>query len=305
MILTCDKTKGYAYFPDGDSPRVSVVIPTFNRRERIGRALESVLDQSYPVHEITVVDDGSSDGTQAMIRDRFGEQVNFVYQANRGVSHARNTGIRKSTGNWIAFLDSDDEWLPDKLKTQITALRNHPDYSLCHTNEIWMRKGVRVNPMNKHDKSGGYIYRQCLPLCVISPSSVLVRRDIFDKIGLFDESLPACEDYDYWLRYCARYPVLYIESHQLIKYGGHEDQLSRRYWGMDRFRIQALLNILESGVLPEREREGTVEMIRKKCRILQSGAKKHGNRDIIEFCQGAIAQANSLWTAHSSQQLEA
>ncbi|WP_455208720.1 glycosyltransferase family 2 protein [Kaarinaea lacus] len=293
MRLNKENTKSYNCAPLGDPYHVSVVIPTFNRVERLAKALQSVLDQTYHAREIIVVDDGSSDGTQAMIRQQFGEHVRYYYQDNRGVSHARNTGIQMSRGNWIAFLDSDDQWLPGKLQAQITALDNSSGYRFCHTNEIWMRRGQRVNPMNKHDKSGGNIYGKCLPLCVISPSSVLMRRDAFDEIGLFDESLPACEDYDYWLRYCSRYPVLYIESHQLIKHGGHHDQLSRRYWGMDRFRVQALLKILESDYLSEQDRVATIEMVMEKCRILQSGAEKHGNSEVINFCQQTIAQWES------------
>jgi glycosyltransferase involved in cell wall biosynthesis len=294
MSLIYEKTKSYTHVPAVESLHVSVVIPTFNRIERLERALQSVLAQTYRVSEIIVVDDGSSDGTQAMIQDRFGDQVRYFYQGNRGVSCARNSGIRRSTGDWIAFLDSDDEWLPEKLQTQINALKNNPDHGLCHTNEIWIRKGKRVNPMIKHDKSGGYIYRRCLPLCVISPSSVLMHRDVFDEIGLFDESLPACEDYDYWLRYCARYPVLYIESHQLIKHGGHEDQLSQRYWGMDRFRVQALLKMLQSAQLSETDRVATIETIEEKCRILQAGANKHRNHEVMEFCQQALVEVDSL-----------
>ena len=148
--------------------------------------------------------------------------------------------------------------------------------------------------MNKHDKSGGLIYQKCLPLCAISPSSVLIHREVFDDIGNFDESLPVCEDYDYWLRYCASHPVLYIESPQLIKHGGHEDQLSRRYWGMDRFRIIALLKILSSHNLSEENRTATVDMLIEKHRILVTGAEKHGNTEVISFCQQAMQQLQSI-----------
>lgn len=274
-----------------DAFQISVVIPTFNRATRVVAAMQSVLDQSAPPHEVIVVDDGSSDGTEALIRDRFGDQFDYIYQSNRGVSHARNTGIQRASGNWIAFLDSDDQWMPEKLQVQMAALANNPGYGFCHTNEIWIRKGKRVNPMNKHDKCGGYIYQKCLPLCVISPSSVLMRREIFDETGWFDESLPACEDYDYWLRYCSRYPVLYIESPQLIKHGGHSDQLSRHYWGMDRFRVRALLNMLESNYLSEQDTIATIEMVREKCRVLQTGAIKRANHDMLAFCQEVLTRA--------------
>jgi len=289
-----EDTKSYTRKSSAAGFQVSVVIPTFNRVKWLGRAIQSVLDQTFPVLEIIVIDDGSIDGTRDMGLDNFGERVKYHYQENHGVSHARNTGIQKASGNWIAFLDSDDIWLPEKLQLQIAALEKNPEYRFCHTNEIWIRNGRRVNPMNKHDKSGGDIYRKCLALCVISPSSALVRGDVFDELGQFDESLPACEDYDFWLRYCSRYPVLYVESPQLIKNGGHKDQLSRRYWGMDRFRVQALLKTLNSGHLSEQDRVATIRMILEKSQVLQTGAKKHNNPAVLDFCQRVEAQINSV-----------
>jgi len=289
-----EKTIAYCETGAIDSFRISVVIPTFNRVARLELALQSVLDQTFVPSEIIVVDDGSSDGSKTMLRARFGDRVHYHYQENRGVSHARNIGVGLSSGNWIAFLDSDDQWLPDKLQMQVAAIQSNPEYEFCHTNEIWIRNGKRVNPMNKHDKAGGYIYQKCLTLCVVSPSSVIIKKQVFNDIGCFDESLPVCEDYDYWLRYCASHPVLYIESPQLIKHGGHKDQLSRRYWGMDRFRIQALLKILSSNSLSEADRIATVDMLVEKHRILETGAKKHGNVEILDFCQLAMRQLQSL-----------
>ena len=288
------KTNSYYDLGSINSFRISVVIPTFNRVDRLEMTLQSVLDQTFAPLEIIVVDDGSSDGTDAMLMARFGDRIRYHYQENRGVSHARNVGVELSRGNWIAFLDSDDQWLPDKLQLQVAAIQSNPEYGFCHTNEIWIRNGKRVNPMNKHDKSGGYIYQKCLPLCVVSPSSVLIKRQVFNDIGNFDESLPVCEDYDYWLRYCASYPVLYIDSPQLIKHGGHEDQLSRRYWGMDRFRIQALLKILGSNNLSEEDRIATVDMVVEMHRILETGARKHGNTEILNFCNTAMQQLRAI-----------
>ena len=128
-------------------------------------------------------------------------------------------------------------------------LRRTPEARLCHTEEIWIRNGVRVNQMKKHAKSGGWLFQRSLALCCISPSSVLIHRSLFEDYGDFDESLPACEDYDLWLRITARESVAYVEVPQIYKYGGHEDQLSRAFWGMDRFRIQALEACLTGGYL--------------------------------------------------------
>jgi len=227
--------------------KLSVVMPVYNEIHTIEEILHQV--RALPLElEIIVVDDGSTDDTHQMVERSF-PGCRYLHQPNRGVSSARNLGIEASRGEWVALLDSDDEWLPEKLANQLQLLTDLPDHPLCHTEEIWVRKGRRVNAMKKHAKSGGWIFLNCLPLCVISPSSVLIRRSLFDEIGLFDESLPACEDYDLWLRICARHPVAYLETPQIVKYGGHADQLSQKFWGMDRFRIRALEKIIGSGAI--------------------------------------------------------
>ncbi len=268
--------------------KISVVIPSYNRLPVLISAIESVLAQSSPVDEIIVVDDGSTDDTASQINTLY-PQVNYIYQQNSGVSAARNYGICQAQHSWIALLDSDDSWLPDKIEKVRTAQQQQPDFSLFHSDEIWIRNGVRVNAMNKHQKSGGWIFRQCLPMCVISPSAVVMKRELFDDVGLFDESLPACEDYDLWLRICHQYPVYHIDKPLITKYGGHEDQLSRRYWGMDRFRIRALRNLLTTHELIEENRRAAQAMLEKKLAILLKGAKKHGNQQIIDEFQPLLA----------------
>lgn len=256
---------------------ISVIIPSFNRRNLLPRALDSVLQQTRPADEIIVVDDGSTDGTAAMLASRY-PQVTLLQQNNGGVSKARNRGIHHASGDWIALLDSDDTWLPQKLQQQVTVIQQQPDSVLCHSDEIWIRRGKRVNPMHKHRKQGGNIFQHCLPLCVISPSASLIRRQILIELGLFDEALPACEDYDLWLRLCALYPVLYLDEPLITKYGGHDDQLSRRYWGMDRFRIQALCKIIDHGQLQPDDAQAAHAMLVEKCRIMAQGANKRGNQ---------------------------
>ncbi|MGR9105431.1 MAG: glycosyltransferase family 2 protein [Gammaproteobacteria bacterium] len=263
--------------------KVSVVIPTFNRIGLVNRAIHSVLRQTRSPDEIIVVDDGSCDGTNSSITEQFPEVI-VLFQQNRGVSSARNLGISKSRCEWIAFLDSDDEWLPRKLEAQLEALAQHPEYRICHSDEIWIRNGIRVNPMKKHRKKGGWIFQHCLPLCAISPSSALVHRSLFAVLGGFDESLPACEDYDMWLRITSRYPVLYIDKPLLIKTGGHADQLSRRYWGMDRFRIQALEKIILHGDLQPADRRAACAMLARKAEIFCQGAKRRErSEDLLKY----------------------
>ncbi len=256
--------------------QISVIIPTYNRSHTLPQAVDSVLAQSLQADEILIIDDGSNDQTRALIQSNY-PQCRYFFQANQGVSSARNLGIHQARGEWIALLDSDDAWLPDKLKQQFQALDASPEHRLCHTEEIWMRNGIRVNAMKKHQKSGGQIFQRCLPLCVISPSSVVIHRSLFEEVGLFDTSLPACEDYDLWLRICARDSVLFIEQPLIVKYGGHPDQLSQIHWGMDRFRIQALEKIIHSGILNRPDLTAAIEMLQNKAEILALGAEKRGN----------------------------
>ena len=261
---------------------ISVIIPTYNRAHTLSRAVESVLVQSLRADEIVIVDDGSEDHTAELVRRRF-PQCRYVHQLNQGVSAARNCGIRAAKGDWIALLDSDDAWLPDKLQRQCRQLQDNPQYRLCHTDEIWIRHGVRVNPMQKHAKSGGWIYQRCLPLCVISPSAVLLHRSLLDEAGLFDTALPACEDYDLSLRNCAREPVLYIDEPLITKYGGHPDQLSHKHWGMDRFRIQALEKSIQSGGLLAEDRSAAIAMLIHKAGILAQGAEKRNLTQRVRY----------------------
>jgi len=262
---------------------VSVVIPSYNRSHLLPRALRSVFEQTYPLHEIIVVDDGSEDGTSAWIRDSI-PGVKLIPQLHQGVSAARNRGIRAATGDWIAFLDSDDRWVSDKITRQLAAVGTDGVYPLSHTNEIWMRDGQVFNPKLKHPKKGGWIFRHCLPLCTLSPSTVLIRKWVFETLGVFDETLPACEDYDLWLRLCARYPVHYLDEALTIKYGGHADQLSHQYWGIDRFHVAALDKLLRSGELEAQDHDAARQTLHRKCKILMKGAEKHRNVDLQAAC---------------------
>jgi len=304
---------------------VSVIISTYNRKESVIRAIESVLNQTYKNIELIVVDDASSDKTSDFLNQYFenlsdatkdsfllnkdetssfsnimdSNAVNmdtnylkkykyklFLYydvfkepiklislKKNTGISVARNIGISLAKGALICFLDSDDIFLEHKIAKQV-ALYNKNKFKLCHTEEIWIRNGIRVNAMKKHQKKGGYIFLNCLPFCVISPSSVMIEKSIFMSIGFFDEKLPVCEDYDLWLRICLNNEVSYIDEKLIVKYGGHKDQLSKKYWGMDRFRIKALLKLIKTNNLDAEKLELIKKTIITKANILKKGSLK-------------------------------
>ena len=259
---------------------VSVVVPTYNRADLVCRALASVEAQTVPAAQIVVVDDGSTDGTGERLARQF-PRVEVVRQPNRGVSAARNAGIAAARQRWIAFLDSDDEWLPEKLERQLRALAAS-GLRVCHCDEIWLRAGRRVNPRRRHAKRGGRIYVDCLPLCAISPSAVLVERDVLARVGPFDERLPVCEDYDMWLRVTARFAVELVAAPLVIKHGGRADQLSRSRWGLDRFRIRALARAWRELDLAPAARRATLATLTAKLEIVLGGARKRGSAALAD-----------------------
>ena len=238
-----------------------------------------MLYQTFRDYEVLVVDDGSEDATAEALT-RFRSHVKCItHSQNLGVSAARNTGIRASRSSLIAFLDSDDYWLPDKLETQVSFLSEHPEAVACQTEEVWMRRGRRVNPMKKHFKPSGDIFEPSLKLCVVSPSAVLVKRSLLDQVGLFDEDFPACEDYDLWLRISCKYPIWLIPKPLVIKEGGAPDQLSRSVEGMDRYRIKAIARLLGSGCLNNRQVEAALKELSFKCRVYGNGCLKRGKKE--------------------------
>jgi len=273
-------------------PVLTIVIPTFNRADFLKESIQSVLSQTFTDFELIVVDDGSTDPTREVVREF--PQVHYVpCPENSGVSHARNLGIKLARGRYICFLDSDDLWVKNKLERQIGWMESHADCQICYTDEIWIRKGVRVNPMNKHRKYSGDIFPYCLPLCIISPSSVLMRASLFEEVGKFDEDMAVCEDYDLWLRISLKYPVHFIEEKLIVKRGGHQDQLSSKYWGMDRFRVVALEKLLREQSLNGEKRGLVLKTLIQKCGILIQGFSRRGKvkeaehyRALVKLCKG-------------------
>lgn len=254
---------------------VSVIIPAYNRAYCLSRAIDSVLSQSYRDFELIVVDDGSEDSTSRLL-DSYGDTVRYIKISHSGVSRARNTGIEISCGEWLAFLDSDDYWLPQKLEKQIQYLLSNHQYLICHTDEIWIKNGIRINQGKKHMKYEGWFFSPSLHLCLISPSSVMIHRRILEDVGCFDETLPFAEDYELWLRITSKYPVGYIKEKLVVKTGGHSDQLSGMIDGIEKYRLIALEKLIKSGKLNNRFLREAVDVYRKKSKIYCAGCRKRG-----------------------------
>jgi GT2 family glycosyltransferase len=256
------------------SPVVSVIIPTFNRWPLVGEALESVFAQSYSDFELIVVDDGSTDDTQQELA-KFRSRLRLFVKARGGVAAARNFGVSRAAGRYVAFLDSDDLWRPKKLEMQTAFMEKDPAVQICQTEEIWLRHGVRVNPRSRHQKPSGDIFIASLQLCLVSPSAVMMTKELFWRFGGFDERFPVCEDYDLWLRIAVEHRVPLIASPLTIKRGGHADQLSRSTWAIDRYRVAALQKLLRSNLQGTR-RARALAVLRSKVAILAQGARKRG-----------------------------
>lgn len=255
-----------------DPGRVSVIIPTYNRAEMLERAIKSVLKQTYRNFELIVVDDGSTDDTSNLL-NRYRTKLRSYSKLHSGVSSARNFGLEKGEGAWVAFLDSDDYWLPEKLTRQMQYIGEHPGSMIHQTAEEWVRNGEVLNPTKKHRKYRGDIFLRCLPLCIVSPSAVIIHQKVFNDVGVFDEELPVCEDYDLWLRVALKYKIGLLPEKLIVKTGGHQDQLSRKYWGMDRYRIYALEKILKENLTQE-QRLAVIREIIRKLTILETGRRK-------------------------------
>ncbi len=305
-------------------PLVTAIIPVHNRSWCVKRAFDSVLKQTYRPMELIIVNDGSTDDTPKVLdhfdekmpsggslRDRPNEALpaerpkafspvdafttRVIHQKNSGVSAARNRAIEVARGELIALLDSDDEWKPEKTARQVEAFRDDPDLMINQTDEDWIRNGRHVNKPRHLRKTSGDIFEASLDHCAVSPSAVMMRRKLFDKVGLFDENYPACEDYELWLRVTSRYPVGLIGEPLLIKYGGHDDQLSRTVEALDRYRIAAIVKTLDSGILNSKQRLQAIDALEEKCRIYALGARKRGrDAEADEIEQLARDQRKSL-----------
>ncbi len=276
---------------------ISVIIPTYNRAKYLPRALESVLTQTHKDLELIIVDDASSDSTTEYLKSITDPRFSVIkHNNNLGVSAARNTGIKAAKNKWIAFLDSDDEWLTYKLQKQIELINAHPHIKIIHSNEQWLFKGVKKNQPSKYKRYGGYVFEKCLPLCSIGPSTSLVHKEVFDTVGLFNEAFPVCEDYDFWLRATYKFKVGLVEDILVNKHGGHDDQLSVTHHELDYWRTQALVPFIFdkeafSGLSKGIQKQLKTIMLRK-CERLTKVYSQIENKDKSDQIQAYLKQLN-------------
>jgi len=258
---------------------VSVIIPTYNRRDFLRKAVDSVIAQTYPYFELIIIDDGSDDNTIELIQN-YNHDIVYIRQQNKGPAAARNRGVEAAGHDLIAFLDSDDWFAENKLAKQVKAMQAEPGYLISHTQETWYRDGLLLNQKTKHSKKSGDIFEQSLMLCAVSMSTVMIHKEIFERYGLFDEEFPCCEDYEFWLRVSSGQKFLLVDEPLTFKDGGRDDQVSAVYRvGMDKFRIRAITKLLETGVLSGDKKEAAVKELERKCRIYGRGCIKHGRTE--------------------------
>lgn len=277
---------------------ISVIIPSYNRVSFLERALLSVAAQSLPCDEIIVVDDGSTDATAHLV-DSFSASlaipVRYIFQENQGPAAARNKGIGAAVSHTIAFLDSDDHWHKDKLKLQSVALKKNPGFLISHTGERWLRRGQHLNQKKIHQPGDGDIFKHCLRICAVGMSTVMLKKELFDDVAMFNEDFRCCEDYDLWIRVSSRHSFLLVDEALTIKEGGREDQVSYHYRvGMDRFRIAAIANLLQNGCISREQRSLVLEELQRKCTVYAKGCERHGRSK-----EAALYANLGLWAMQS------
>jgi len=262
-----------------DNYHISVVIPTYNRYEVLKRALSCVFSQTHLPFEVIVIDDGSTDKTQQIIQEF--PNIKYFFQDNAGVSSARNLGIKKASCEWIAFLDSDDEWHREKLEEQVAFHKKNSEILMSYTDEKWVRNSFEVKIPKKFAKFGGEIFKECISHCIIAPSATVIHKSLLNAVGTFDEGLEVCEDYDLWLRIANKHQIGLVDKKLITKYAGHEDQLSFKHWGMDKFRVLALENLLK---YESKYKKLILEALLQKYELLLKGAIKYDKMlDIKEY----------------------
>lgn len=288
--------------------RVSVIIPTYNCEAYIAETLSSVLGQDHDKVEILVVDDGSTDATCDIVREHAGVQL--IQQRNAGVCAARNHGIRLAQGDYICCLDHDDFWLPDKLSSQLQVFQSRPEAGLVYTAfTLWHRDasgdfpspaslaGAGTGTAIDEDMSG-WIYHHLLLDCWILTSTAMIRREVLERLGGFDESLPYSEDWDLWLRIARHYPMAKLAGSSTL-YRQHPQQGNRRVRDID-YRTRLLAeNVREYGLSSRDGRELDRRQFRHR---LGRYHAEYGFSQLQGGHRGAAARAMiAAWRCHPTR----
>lgn len=256
------------------------------------RALKSVHAQTFLDYEVLIVDDGSTDESLLQLQElkqqlKPTQNWHIISQQHSGVSVARNNGVAHAQGQWIAFLDSDDEWIAQKLEKQMAYLEHNKECHIVYNNEVWVRNGKKVNPPQKHKKGAGNIFLASTKECLIGCSTVVMKKTLFQSVGGFRPDFIVCEDYDLWLKITAQHDVGYISETLTVKYGGRSDQLSNSIKCMDHYRVMSLQSILSNRFVRAQDKKDIYALILQKCEILLNGYLKHKNmqnyQDVFEL----------------------
>lgn len=270
--------------------QIDIIIPTFNRAYCLKRTIDSVRAQTFSDWRLWVIDDGSTDETISLLETylRLDQRIHYLKTANKGVSGARNVGVQLGKAPWIAFLDSDDEWLPQKLQIQIDHIMSSPDSKFIFCDEIWVRNNKEVQQKAHQKKMGGDLFLRSLENCLIGASTVLIKRELYQEMQGFDESYPVCEDYDLWLKILSLHKVYFIPRPLIKKYGGHHDQLSMQFKAMDSWRIKTLEWILENRSLSPTYYQAVKSELVKKAEILAIGYEKYHHHEKLAQIQSVL-----------------
>lgn len=280
------------------STLVSIVLPTHNRDAVIDRAIQSVLRQTYQEFELIVVDDASTDETEELVDSYRDGRVTYVrHDVNRGAPAARNTGFQNASGELVAYIDSDDEWLPSKLEKQVAEFeRWGPDVGLVYTG-FYMVHG-HVTEVGKKPTKSGDIFRDMLAFDQVGPTStVMVRSECLRTCGGFDESLPARQDYDLWLRLTKSYDVAYVQEPLVKIHREHEGKISDNVES----RISAHQKVLEKlepelARLPRNERNEVLgQQYFSMARFLQRNERFRLAREKIRMAVSYYPYSAKAW----------
>ncbi|MDH4262688.1 MAG: glycosyltransferase family 2 protein [Spirochaetia bacterium] len=288
---------------DTNEPLVDVVIPVYNRDNLLLECIHSVINQTYEHLSIYVIEDGSdvvakyfsSLNNPAFAKSS--KSISYIrLNTNHGVSYCRNLGASIGKGQYIAFLDSDDQWDKFKISRQLEYLENNPGYKWIHTNEIWQRNGVIINQKKEHKKEGGQFMKRLFQRCLISPSSVMFSRSFFESCGGFLHHFPVAEDYELWLRLNLKNPVAFVDEPLTIKRAGNWSQLSKTP-EIDKWRVLAMHRLYRM----YKNDQDFIDLFEfwkidviKKTQILIKGAEKYGHLQKLQKYQNWLKVFNTF-----------